>query len=320
MSANIDTLLYVGETPWHGLGVDLTKDVPDDVYQIAAKAGIDWRANSEKMTTPKFGYIPNYHVIYREDNNDILGIVNVKYPNIVQNSDMFGLLENLSGNELNVETAASLSGGKTVFGCFKVAEEYKVLDDDVVHYFVVVNDHLKPDGNITVINTPVRVVCENTLMEALNNNVYKMSINVNSNKLAATAITENIIHNMKNSILDLQNFAEKMVNQPIDRMYVSRMLDILFPYQVIDNEVAMTRANEKVAYIRDVFLSDCMDADNLQNYKGTKYQMFNALTDFTQHYFTSSQKAYSLEGRMATVKGLVPNGFGTKVTQYLKVA
>jgi hypothetical protein len=41
MPANIDSMAYYGETPWHGLGVPLS--APPDSATIIKAAGLDWK-------------------------------------------------------------------------------------------------------------------------------------------------------------------------------------------------------------------------------------------------------------------------------------
>lgn len=320
MSANIDTMMHVGDAPWHGLSVDMTLDPPKTAAEIVAAAQLGWTSNTTPMLTELHGMVHGWHAVYREDNNNILGVVHKTNPIQVQNSDMFNAIESMIDSKIDAETAASLGQGETVFGCFKIREQYKVLDDDIDHYFVVVNDHLKCDGKITVLNTPIRVVCQNTLSAALNQTFYKLRVPVTADTSINSTYALNLINSVGDAILNLQKKAEKMVAKKIDKVYVDKMLDILFPYQLVDGVPMPTKANEQTSMTREMFLSECMGADNLGNYRGTQWQVFNALSDFDTHYFKSAEKAYDLNHRMKLLPGLSAMAEPSKLSVFLKNA
>ena len=48
MAHHIDSMAYVGETPWHGLGNALTAQQPIEVW--AQQAGMDWRIESSDVS------------------------------------------------------------------------------------------------------------------------------------------------------------------------------------------------------------------------------------------------------------------------------
>lgn len=82
MSANIDSLLYVGETPWHGLGTKY-ESAPTSAEEIIKGAHLDWTVAADPMSTSHHDKVQNYHAIYREDTNHVLGVVNKQYPRLV---------------------------------------------------------------------------------------------------------------------------------------------------------------------------------------------------------------------------------------------
>lgn len=318
MSANIDTMMYVGETPWHGLGTKY-ETPPKSSAEIIEGAKLGWKVNVAPMKTDLHGEIDSYHAIYREDNQEILGVANHKYPKVVQNSETFTTFDRLIGESLDVETAASLGRGETVFGCFKIRSSYKVMDDDIEHYFVVMNDHLKVDGKVTVLNTPVRVVCENTLSAALNSSIYKLRIPITSDHNINTTLADKLFDSMDNAMKNLQNNAEKMCTQKITRDDVEKILDELFPYIQVEGESTYSKANENMQVLRDTFIRQCMGADNLANYRGTAYQVFNALTDYEQHYFKKVEKSYDLNYRMKLLPGVGTESEPSKVAKFLRI-
>lgn len=310
-------LIYVPETPWGSLGTQFD-EIPRNSSDICKVAQLNWTVNTTKMYTDLHTNVFGYHTVYREDNNQILGVVNNRFPKLVQNADTFDQVENLIGNSIELETAGQLNNGVNVFGCFKVKDEFKILDDDIDQYFVVLNEHLKTDGKLTILYTPVRIVCQNTLSAALTNNNYRIRIPASKDIRINKTLAEEIFEQYRITNSKLSAKCKKLYDKKLSNDQVNKVLDELFPYvQVSDNTYSKT--NENTEIIRTTFVENCLGADNLGNVRGTALQVFNALTDFTQHYFKNVDKAYDLDYRMKLLPGLSSDSETVKVKKFLKM-
>ena len=108
MSANVESMMYVGETPWHGLGVEV-EEAPTSEEAIKL-AGLDWDVIPEPIYD-RFGReLPGYKVNTRSSDNMALGIVTDRYK-IVQNREAFAFTDELLGMGVRYETAGSLQLG-----------------------------------------------------------------------------------------------------------------------------------------------------------------------------------------------------------------
>lgn len=320
MPANINSMLYVAETPWHGFGTKY-ETAPTSSKEIIEGAGLAWSTHAIPMSTSLHGNIQNYHAVYRDDNNQVLGVINKQYPKLVQNVDAFNAFNHMLGKDIDVDTAAALGEGEKVFGCFKIKGNYRVQGEDVDHYLVVLNDHLKGDGKVTILNTPVRVVCQNTLSAALSNNLIKYRIAVTNDSAVNASLALRIMDNVDSSFKFLNKSAEWMLNNKVSKEMIEKLLDELFPYIQVDNDSSHAKANEAISELRDTFVSNCLGADNLANFRGTQYQVFNALTDFDGHYFKNTNAGLDLNSRMKRLPGLTSESTvtakGLKVLQRL---
>lgn len=85
MSANVETMFYVREKPWHGLGT-MVQEAPTSADALRL-AGLDWTVEARDMWL-NGGYepIPGYKANVRSSDNKVLGVVSDKY-RIVQNAD-----------------------------------------------------------------------------------------------------------------------------------------------------------------------------------------------------------------------------------------
>lgn len=316
MSANIDSMIYVGECPWHKEG-QLLETRPNSARELVAAGKFDWTVGALPISTDRHSHIKNYHAIYREDTDAVLALVN-KVPSLIQNIDAFETFDYMVGDTIDVETAASLGRGENVFACFKVREGYRIVDDDVDHYFVVVNDHTKGDGKITVLNTPVRVVCQNTLNAALSKNAYCLRIPLTTDRTSNEATASRILASVDTAITKLNKRAEVLLSQKVDLSYLNATMDILFPYQIADGQLIESRVNDAMAMKRETFIK-CMEVDNLNNYRGTRYQILQAAFDFDQHYFVKLETVYDINKRMKVIPGLSVSTEPTSAIKFLNV-
>lgn len=314
-------MLYVKEIPWKGLGTQYPTQ-PVSGEELVNKAKLNWEVTHLPMFTARDDHqVLGYNAIYREDTGGLLGVVNKKVPILVQNSEMFNSFDYLLGTAVDVDTASSFDGGQHVFGSFKIREQYKLFDDDIDHYFVVVNDHLKVDGKVSVLNTPVRVVCQNTLELAMNNNFYHLRVPVGADAGINRSISQTIIDSVGDAILNLQKRSEELFKKKVDLAYVDRLMDELFPFPKVDEDTVLhTQAIENVEIIRDTFQDQCLNADNLNNYRYTQYWVFQGLTDFYQHFHKKADKAYDLGYRMKKLSGVGTPAEQNPVVKFLKIA
>lgn len=160
MAANVETMFSVRETPWHGLGT-IIQDAPDSKEAIKL-AGLNWRViQSDVLCKVDGSPIPGFKANIRDTDGKVLGLVTDRY-RIVQNEEAFAFTDALLGEGVRYETAGALSSGKRVWMLAKL-EDRIITDEKVSPYLVFTNSH-DGSGAIKVAITPVRVVCQNTLI------------------------------------------------------------------------------------------------------------------------------------------------------------
>ncbi len=179
MSHFVDTMAYVGELPWHGLGTYLGEEnVSGKDMMIAAK--LDWRVKKAPIyyqdIDNTYQVVEDQYTIIREDTGVSLGCtVGSKYEPF-QNVDLFKFGDDLvSTGEVRWHTAGSLKENRKIWGLAQIAGEQEIarrpspnrITRDVhVPFLLIYNSH---DGSscLTARLTSVRVVCWNTLSMAL---------------------------------------------------------------------------------------------------------------------------------------------------------
>src|SRR3989339_1590711 len=172
--ATTNDMAYVGETPWHGLGNQLPKNQPIEVWQKAA--GMDFEI---KQTEVLFNAAngdgnllnlrsnPDATVLYRSDTMDALSVVSKRYK-VVQPKDVLGFYRDLvSVGGFELETAGILKGGKKLWALARTGQETYLKGNDQVKAYLLLATACDGTLATTAQFTSVRVVCNNTLQMAV---------------------------------------------------------------------------------------------------------------------------------------------------------
>ena len=177
MSANVKSMMYYGEVPWHGLGKAL--DHPATAKEALVEAGLDYgvelrdlyyREGRNLIKVPPRATVRVDANLIKEGEvpeTDYLGTVGTKYRPI-QNFQAFEAFDEIVGDGKAIyHTAGCLGSGEKIWILAEIPGEM-VIDgkDKITKYLLLYNSH---DGSSQVEFrfTPIRVVCQNTLMLAL---------------------------------------------------------------------------------------------------------------------------------------------------------
>lgn len=114
MAANVETMFYVREKPWHGLGT-CVEEAPTSADALRL-AGLDWEVKQRSIQVCGGAKIENFKANVRSSDGAVLGVVSDRYQ-IVQNAEAFSFTDELIGGDVRYETAGSLQNGKKS-GCW----------------------------------------------------------------------------------------------------------------------------------------------------------------------------------------------------------
>lgn len=163
----VENMAFVGDVPWHGLGTQISADMPLD--EIQAAAGLDWTVKLEANHKADGSPIDASYYIERESDGQILGKCVTEAYLPVQNSTMFEFFQPfVDAGSLYVHTAGSLFDGAKVWAMATPNEGFTLDGDDtVVSNLVFTLDHSGMRAN-SCLFSPIRVVCNNTWTLAKN--------------------------------------------------------------------------------------------------------------------------------------------------------
>jgi len=167
MAHMVETMAYAGETPWHGLGEEVSNELTP--VQMMKKAGVDWRVNAVESFVEYDGEkIPTgQKSLIRSTDGRILTNIGENW-NPVQNETAFEFFsEFVMAGDMEMHTAGSLRDGEYVWALAKVNDWFDVFGGDRVDSYLLFSNPHKYGKSIDVRFTPIRVVCNNTLTFSL---------------------------------------------------------------------------------------------------------------------------------------------------------
>lgn len=275
MAANIESMFYVRETPWHGLGTRVM-EAPTSKRALEL-AGLDWKVVQEPIYTENNELIEGYKANVRDVDRKTLGVVTYRYK-IIQNEEAFAFTDELLGEGVRYETAGSLQGGKKVWILARMPQEYIISGERISPYLLFSNTH-DGSGAIKVALTPIRVVCNNTLNLALS-----------TAKRSWSMIHTGDVHGKINEARDTLFMAEKYMDslgKEFENLRMKKLTDsqvmgyieILFP---IDENYSSQQVRNIKKLQEDVKIR-YFDAPDLQDVGKNAYRFINAVSDFATH-------------------------------------
>jgi phage/plasmid-like protein (TIGR03299 family) len=179
-------MAFVGETPWHGFGQNVTKGASIGVW--AKEAGMDWEVLEATPSIihaigPKGGpevHFNGHKALYRSDTLAPLAIMGAEYQ-VHQPKELLEFFREFTeGGGWHIHTAGTMRGGRKlwVMATCEDAKRYVKGKQDQMVLNLLLATSLDGSMQTTGVLTPTRVVCANTLRAALegaNQGIVKLS-------------------------------------------------------------------------------------------------------------------------------------------------
>lgn len=273
MSANVETMFYTREKPWHGLGTRVETELTSADALVAA--GLDWRVTADPIYDSFGREIEGYRANVRSSDASVLGIVSDRYT-IVQNAEAFEFTDSLVGEGLVYDTAGSLKGGKRIWLLGKLPERY-IVGDKVEPYICFTNTH-DGTGAVRACMTPIRVVCNNTLNLALSQASRAWSTPHKGDVQKRLEEARNTLKLADEYMNALKDQAEYFAYQRMTEGEAEHVID-----EIIDLPKDATDRQKKTANEVKEQITVCMLAPDLAKFVGTKWGFLNAISDYVGH-------------------------------------
>lgn len=273
MAALVETMFYVREKPWHGLGVRVEEALTSK--EAIEKAGLNWRVDPCPVFDQHGIQIMGYVANTRSSDDAVLGIVGSRYQ-IVQNQEAFDFTDSLIGQGLKYETAGSLRDGRQIWLLGKMPD-CDIVGDKFEPYICFTNTH-DGTGAVKCCMTPVRVVCNNTLNFALSTAKRSWSTRHVGDIQAKLAEARQTLALADLYLKHLAEEADRLANSKMNSGMVITVLDQMFKLK--DDASERQKETTKAAKYEIV---NCMMAPDLAQFVGTKWGFLNAVADYVDH-------------------------------------
>ena len=275
MAANVETMFYTREKPWHGLGI-MVAEAPNSKDALRL-AGLNWKVLQEPVYTENEELIQGYKANVRDTDRKVLGVVTDRYK-VIQNEEAFAFTDTLLGEGVRYETAGSLQEGRRVWMLARLPREFIIGGERISPYMVFSNTH-DGSGAVKTALTPIRVVCNNTLNLALRTAKRSWS-------MIHTGDISGKIEEAKNTLLladeymtalgqEFENLRKIKLSEKQVLDYIKILLPMEENYSLLQKRgVEKLRADMKMRYF---------DAPDLKGVGNNGYRFVNAVSDFATH-------------------------------------
>lgn len=275
MAANVETMFYTRNKPWHGLGVRVM-EAPDSREALVV-AGLDWNVMQESICTDTNELIEGYKANIRDSDRKVLGVVTDRY-RIIQNREAFAFTDELLGEGVRYETAGSLQGGKKVWLLAHMPHEYIIYGERISPYLVFSNTH-DGSGAIKVALTPIRVVCQNTLNLALSNAMRCWSMIHTGDIKGKVKEAKDTLFRAEKYMGELGKEFENLRRKKLTDKQVLEYIEILLPVE----DGATPQQIKNIKRLQEDIKLRYYEAPDLKYVGNNAYRFINAVSDFATH-------------------------------------
>jgi phage/plasmid-like protein (TIGR03299 family) len=294
MAHLVESMAYVGETPWHGLGNALSTGQPLDIW--LRDAGMDWTIEQSDVlfnVSADALHIRSYadaKVLYRSDTLAPLSVVSPRYK-VVQPAEVLHFYQDLvAAGGFELETAGVLKGGRKLWALARTGQEALLKGNDQVKAYLLLATSC--DGTLctTAQFTSIRVVCNNTLQMAVGDSTGAVKV-PHSTVFDPQAVKESLgigLSAWDRFIGNLKSLSKRTVSSEEAQQYFHDVLDEPLPG---DDDAPASRAMQQVTAL----YSGAGLGSLLSGSRNTAWGLVNAMTEYVDHRRRARSQDYRLD-------------------------
>lgn len=289
---------------WEAVGSNIS--AATSVEEALKISGLDYTVGKVPVFLEDGTPIPGAFCTKKEGTNDTFGVVGSQFE-IIQNQEALSFVDNLVSEGLTFVKAGENHKMLYLIGKLPSIE---VLGDEVTPYLIFQNSH---NGSTTLKATiaPLRIVCQNQFNLTFRKAVNKISLRHTKSIKGRLHTAQQVLLQNTEYLSEFQKQALGLAQEKVSKKQVDTLLDGIFEIKPEFNPTQVRRMGEK----RDRFLS-AYQADDNQNFLGTKWGLINAYTDFVTHKPLRKETPQALENHFikTTLKGSI-NDFVHQVSK-----
>ncbi|SAI72952.1 phage/plasmid-like protein [Bordetella ansorpii] len=305
----VQTMAYVGQEPWHGLGNPLSPRQPIEMWQ--REAGMAWQieAADVRYVIPGEGLgsihgFPEQKVLYRSDTKTPLSVVSKRFQ-VVQPREVLEFYRDLTeagGYEL--ETAGILKEGRKFWALAKTGQSVRLKGKDEVKGYLLLATACDGTLATTAQFTSIRVVCNNTLTIALGDSSGAVKVGHRS-QFDPQAVKRQLgitVSAWDGFMARTKALAERKVADAAAEAFFRKILT----YPTNNPKQQMVGLNERgLKAVQGLYAGQGKGA-NLASASGTAWGLVNSITEYVDHHRRARSDDHRLDaawfGAGATLK------------------
>lgn len=286
----VNSMAYVGQQPWHGLGNQLSPRQPIEVW--AKQAGMDWPIESADVrfvsgsAGTNLGSIhafPEQKVLYRSDSKAPLSVVSSRYQVVQPRSilEFYRDLTEVGGFEL--ETAGVLKDGKKLWALARTGQSVALKGKDTVNGYLLLATACDGTLATTAAFVSVRVVCNNTLQIALGDSTGAIKVPHRS-QFDAQAVKRQLgiaTSSWDGFMVRMKALSAHKVSDAAAEKFLRRVLT--YPTTNPTDRDALAVNERAIKAVGQLFAGRGKGAD-LASASGTAWGLLNAVTEYVDHH------------------------------------
>jgi len=279
-------MAYYGEIPWHGLGKQVPKGITTE--EMIWAAGLDWevvlrpargaREINSKREFSRYEIVRLPRPNTKED-EVLFGVVSRRYQPL-QNIEAFSFFDLIVGErKAYFETAGSLGEGERIWVMAKLPGAMKIVSEDECFKYLLLSNTHSGDGSVIVKFTTVRVVCQNTLMLAIEDG--QKAYRVRHSKQMHFKLEElaDFLSTMQKIYLKAEEDFKRMARIQMTGTRLYDYLDVVYPRT--ENQKKRGEIPLRWNYVHEVF--EMQKDIQLPGVRGTLWGAYNAITRFEDY-------------------------------------
>ena len=292
MAHLLETMAYVHETPWHGLGNKLAERQPIEIWQ--QQAGMNWEIKETpvQFATDDAGTQPyiEQKVLYRSDTNAPLSVVSQRYK-VVQPAEILEFYRDLSEiSGFEMETAGVLKGGKTIWALARTGQSVAVKGNDVTNGYVLLATACDGTLATTAQFTSIRVVCNNTLAVALSGGTGAVKV-----RHSTAFKPEAVKAKLGVSVSSWDRFSYSMKTMAERKVKTTEAFSFFMDVFAAPPGAAPGATNERAMNTAMALYEGRGRGSELGSAKGTAFGLLNSVTEYVDHERRARSADYRLE-------------------------
>jgi phage/plasmid-like protein (TIGR03299 family) len=304
-------MFYVGQKPWHGLGTKL--DHPATAAEAIEAAKLNWEVRKVPLFATADGITRSvddqYAVVpahkWKETECPIFGTVGSGYTPL-QNRDAFHFFDGIVGAGAAIyETAGALGQGERVWMLAKLPTYLHVADGDIAEKYLLLSNSHDGLSSVQIRFTPVRVVCANTLGQALRERGHTIRVAHTSDMKERLEQARKNLKIIDTRYAQIETTFRQMVKVKMDNACLTMYMQVVFPDPADpDDQPAAERVFKSRK--RATFLFENGAGNKLKSVEGTLWAAYNGVAELVDHGPTTRDAGRRMEhvvfGSGASVK------------------